>query len=126
MSISTPRADEARPDHKTTTSDRALIARIAAHTSWANTTDPSARTAPGRAAAHAAMLTRFEREVDPDSVLTPAERARRAEHAKKAYFSRLALRSAQSRRRAKEARRAAAQLDQDADAADAELGGDAA
>ncbi|WP_433506764.1 hypothetical protein ACQP04_09905 [Pseudonocardia halophobica] len=80
-------------------SDRALIARIAAHTSWANTSDRSARTAPGRAAARAAMLDRFEREIDPDGTMSPAERALRAESARRAYFSRLALRSAQARRR---------------------------
>jgi hypothetical protein len=63
--------------------------------SWARTTDPSARTEPARRA----LLDRFEREVDPDGVLSPAERARRAGHARKAYFTRLALRSAQARRR---------------------------
>jgi hypothetical protein len=77
------------------TADRSLIARLAAHESWANTADPSARTAPARRA----LLDRFEREVDPDSLLSPAERARRAGHARKAYFARLALRSAQTRRR---------------------------
>ncbi len=45
------------------------------------------------------MMERFERQVDPDGVLTPAERARRAGHARKAYFARLALRSAQARRK---------------------------
>ncbi len=75
--------------------ERALIARIAAHTMWAKNTDPTARTAPARRAA----LDRFEREVDPDGVLPPAERARRAEHAKKAFFTQLALKSAQARRR---------------------------
>ncbi|MGY1695450.1 transposase [Geodermatophilus sp. SYSU D00814] len=40
-----------------------------------------------------------EREVDPDGVLSPAERARRAGHARTAYFTRLALRSAQARRK---------------------------
>ena len=75
--------------------DRSLIARLAAHESWARTIDPSARTEPARRA----LLDRFEREVDPDGVLEPAERARRAAHARKAYFTRLALRSAQARRR---------------------------
>lgn len=51
------------------------------------------------AAARAAFLGRFEREVDPDGSLPPAERRRRAEAAKKLHFARLALRSAQSRRR---------------------------
>lgn len=77
------------------TADRSLIARLAAHESWANTADPSARTAPARRA----MLNRFERQIDPDGVLSPAERARRAGHARKAYFARLALRSAQARRK---------------------------
>ena len=45
------------------------------------------------------MLDRFEREVDPDGVLPPQERAQRAEHAKKAYFARLALASAKARRK---------------------------
>ena len=76
------------------TADRSLIARLVAHESWANTADPSARTAPARRA----LLDRFERQVDPDGVPSPAERARRAGHARKAYFPRLALRSAQARR----------------------------
>ena len=74
--------------------ERRLLARAAVHQSWANTSDRSARTAPARAAA----LGRFEREVDPDGVLPPAERARRAEHAKNAYFYKLALKSARARR----------------------------
>jgi hypothetical protein len=76
-------------------SERSLRAQIAAHTSWANTADPTCRTAPGRRA----FLQRFEDEVDPDHVLDEVERARRAEHARKAYFQRLALKSAQARRR---------------------------
>jgi hypothetical protein len=77
------------------TADRSLIARLAAHESWARTSDPSARTEPARRA----LLDRFEREVDPDGLLPAEERARRAGHARKAYFTRLALRSAQARRR---------------------------
>jgi hypothetical protein len=50
------------------------------------------------AKARAVFLSRFEREVDPEGVLPPEERARRAEYAKRAYFSKLALKSAQSRR----------------------------
>lgn len=72
-----------------------MRARLAAHSSWANTADPAARTAPARKAA----LDRFEREVDPDGTLPPADRARRAEHARKAYFTRLALASAKARRK---------------------------
>jgi len=55
-------------------------------------------------AARAAFLSGFEREVDPDGRLEPAERARRAASARKAHFARLALRSAQARRRARTAR----------------------
>jgi hypothetical protein len=76
-------------------SDRSLAASIAAHESWARTEDPTARTAPARAA----FLDRFERQVDPDGVLSASERARRAAHARKAYFTRLALKSAQARRK---------------------------
>ena len=42
-------------------------------------------------------MSRFEREVDPEGVLDPRERARRAEHAKKAYFIRLAAASSKAR-----------------------------
>jgi hypothetical protein len=87
-----------------TPSERRLRARIAAHRSWQNTPDPSARTAPGRAA----NLKRFELEVDPCSEFPIAERKRRAEHARKAYYSALALKSAQARRRAKAGARAQA------------------
>ncbi|WP_254427412.1 hypothetical protein [Mycolicibacterium fortuitum] len=76
-------------------SERTLRSQIAAHESWAHTEDRSARTANARKA----LLDKFEQEVDPDGVLTPAERAKRAEHARKAYFARLALKSAQARRR---------------------------
>jgi len=101
-----------------TPQERALIARIAAHESWARTTDRTARTASARQAS----LDRFDRQVDPDGTLDPAIRVQRAAHARSAYFSRLALRSAQSRRRATEARTLADQLDADADLADDELG----
>ena len=74
--------------------ERSLRARIASHKSWANTSDVLARTEPGRRAA----MERFEREVDPDGTLEPAERERRAAHARKAYYSALALKSAKARR----------------------------
>ena len=95
----TQRGDSSRLN-STDPTDRAMIARIAAHTSWANTSDRSARTAPGRAAARAAMLDRFERQVDPNGTLPPKERAERAASARKAYFQQLARRSRKSRQRA--------------------------
>lgn len=86
-----------------TPKERSIRASVAVHTSWANTTDPSARTAPGRKAA----MERFEKQVDPDGVLPPEERARRAEHARKAHYQRMALASAKARRAKAEQRRAA-------------------
>jgi hypothetical protein len=74
--------------------ERRQIAKIGGLTSWANTTDRTMRTQPGRDA----FLARFEDQVDPQRRLSPQERARRAEAAKKAYFARLALKSAQKRR----------------------------
>jgi hypothetical protein len=74
---------------------RALRSKMASHESWARTPDRAARTAPARAA----MLAKFEAQVDPDGTLDPAERAIRAEHARKAYFTRLSLRSVQARRK---------------------------
>lgn len=84
-----------RPDRDLTATGRSLRARLAVHASWARTTDRSARTAPARKAA----MDRFEREVDPDGALDPAERARRAHHAMHAHMTRMALRSVETRRR---------------------------
>lgn len=78
-----------------TPEQRALRARLAAHTSWANTSDRAARTAPARRAS----LERFGAQVDPDGVLPAGERARRAESARRAYFTSLALRSSRARAR---------------------------
>lgn len=81
--------------NRLTTAQRQLNGRAGAYESWARTTDPAARTAPGRKA----NLDRFDREVDPNNELTQQERAKRAEYARKAYYTRLALKSAQARRR---------------------------
>ena len=78
-----------------TDSERRLRSSLAAHTSWANTEDRSARTAPARRALDAKFLE--QAGGDP----------KRAEHLRKAHFQRLALKSAQSRRRAREATEAA-------------------
>ena len=78
-----------------TPAERTLRASLAAHESWARTEDPSARTASARQA----MLDKFERQVDPDGTLAPAEREWRANHARSAHFKRMALKSAQARRR---------------------------
>jgi hypothetical protein len=86
---------DAMASDELTPAQRRLRAQIAAHASWAHTEDRAARTAAARQAAH----DRFERQVDPEGVLPPGERARRAESARKAYFLSLALRSAKSRNR---------------------------
>lgn len=80
---------------------RSLRARLAAHRSWANTSDRAARTAPGRQAA----MERFETAVDPHGQLDTAERARRAESARKAHMCELAMRSAKARATRKQAHR---------------------
>lgn len=49
--------------------------------------------------AREAFAARFERQVDPNGVLVPSERARRVEAARRAYFTQLQLRSSQTRRR---------------------------
>jgi hypothetical protein len=66
--------------------DRSLRARLAAYAMHARH-DARETTANGRAA----FLARFEREVDPDGRLDPAERRRRAELARRFYFARLSL-----------------------------------
>ena len=82
-------------DPNLTAGERRSRAALASHASWAKTEDRTARTA----AARQSFEERFEREVDPDGVLAPAERAKRAGNARKAYYARLALQSAKARRR---------------------------
>jgi len=48
-----------------------------------------------------AFLARFDREVDPDGLLTPEERARRAGLALKSHMAKLALKRSRSRGRDK-------------------------
>ena len=71
-------------------SERSMLGRIGAETSWANTADRSARTAPARAA----LDQKFLDAAGGDPV--------RAAHLRKAHFARLALKSAQARRKARE------------------------
>jgi hypothetical protein len=78
-----------------TPEQRRRRARIAAHASWANTVDRTARTSSGTKA----FLDRFERQVDPDAVLPEETRAAMAKHARTAYMLQLAERSAAARRR---------------------------
>lgn len=74
--------------------ERKLRARIAAHARWSRR-DPREDLAPAREG----FLRRFEREVDPEGVLPPDERQRRAQHALRRHMLQLALKSAKARRR---------------------------
>lgn len=71
-------------------------ARMAAHTSWARTTDRTARTE----AARTGLLDKFEREareqLGPDA--TDAQVADAAESARQAHYNRMAVASAMKRR----------------------------
>jgi hypothetical protein len=69
-------------------SERRLLARVAAHRSWARTDDRSARTANARAG----LEQKFLDQAGGDPV--------KAEHLRKAYYAELALKSAQARRKA--------------------------
>lgn len=89
------RLQGATPSSGLTSEQRILRARLAAYHLHA-THDPKETTRKAREV----FLSRFEREVDPDGVLTPGERARRAEAARRAYFTRLAFQSSRARRRA--------------------------
>jgi len=84
--------------------ERSLRARLAAYALHAQR-DPRETTANGRAA----FLARFDREVDPEGLLEPDERRRRAEQARRAYFARLSLAAIKARqaKRAAQARRKA-------------------
>ena len=79
---------------KTTHAERVLTGRLGAYVLHSRY-DSRELIRPAREA----FWSKFERDVDPDGVLDPAERARRAEMARKAHFTRLALKSAQARRR---------------------------
>lgn len=84
--------DRRRAEHSSLTatqrSQRARIAALARH----SRTDGRDATQPAREA----FLARFERQVDPDNVLAPAERTRRAELAKREHFQRMAYARHQS------------------------------
>ncbi|ORV90761.1 hypothetical protein AWC11_12020 [Mycobacterium interjectum] len=74
-----------------------MRASLAANTSWANTKNRAARTAQARAA----LLDKFEKQVDPDGVMPPGERAKRAENARRAHYQQMAYKSAKVRQHRK-------------------------
>ena len=76
-----------------TPAERSQINRRNAFLSHVNRTGHQAT-----AAARVAALSKFERLADPEGVLDPLERARRAKHLRSAYFADLAIQSARARR----------------------------
>ncbi len=76
---------------------RASMAGFASHAAR----DSREATAPARRR----FLERFEKQVDPDGLLDPAERERRAISARRSYFKGLALRSSIARSKRAQARR---------------------
>lgn len=76
-----------------------LWGRQGAYTSWANTANRNARTAPARQAAD----DKLRRQIDPDGVLPVHELERRLAAAKKARMLKLAAASAASRKARKRA-----------------------
>ena len=78
-----------------TPTERSIRARIAANTRWAQEPDRLAATAPGRRAAFEKLLD----EVDPQRVLTEAERLKRVKNAQQAQLARVRLAASKNRRR---------------------------
>lgn len=98
-----------RAETQLTSEERHLRAQLGAHTQHGlghTNTEP----------ARAALLARFESEADPEGVLDPAERRRRAEHLRKAEMARIGLMAARAKRE-QAARRAAERTARAADAA---------
>jgi hypothetical protein len=89
-----PPATQANSEEVIAPTVKDINKQMAAYISWSRTADRTARTRPAREA----FLRRFERQVDPDGVLVPAERGRRAQHALRAHMLRLAKRSVTARR----------------------------
>jgi len=84
--VSTDKQDSLTP------AQRSLRARQAAYTLHAKHDSKETTKAARRG-----FLARFEREVDPDGTLSPAERTKRAQAALKAHMARLALASSRAR-----------------------------
>jgi hypothetical protein len=83
-----------------TPEQRALRARLASHTSWAQMPDPQDRRDRTAKARRNSPVT-FEYHLDrvPDEITDPEARRKAAQNAHSAHMTRLALRSSQSRAR---------------------------
>jgi len=67
------------------TLSRSEAAKVAAHTRWAFEADRRRATSAGTSA----FLAKFEAQVDPDGLLSPEERAKRARNALSAHMTRI-------------------------------------
>lgn len=77
-----------------TAAERSLRAKIGAHSLHA-AYDGVELTERARAT----FRTGFEHQVDPDGLLSPDERQRRAQHARRAHMARLSLAASRARTR---------------------------
>lgn len=78
--------------------ERSLRAQVAAHESWAQTTDRQARIKP----ALDGQIAKFAREADPDGVMSPEQRAAAARNRQLAHMARMRLARATKARRARQ------------------------
>jgi hypothetical protein len=78
--------------------DRQVNGRIGALESWSRTTDRPARTAKARAASPSQVAYWLTR-VDPDAVMSDADRLKAAKNAQRAHMLRLAKASAEARKK---------------------------
>lgn len=74
---------------------RSTAASIAANRRWARTSEAERTAATQKA--REGLYRRWEREVDPDGTLAPAERAKRVENLRQAHYA--SMRLARSRKR---------------------------
>lgn len=85
------------------TSERSMQMRVAAHKSWAATTDRRARTAAARKASHWTRFLTMAREANPDATEQQIEQI--AGSLRKAHYLELSARSVASRRLAAQSRK---------------------
>lgn len=81
-----------------TPEERTRRARIAANTRWGKTADRTGATE----AARRGLRAKFEREADPDGVMSPPDRERAANNLQRAHYLRMAAaRAAAAKKRRK-------------------------
>jgi hypothetical protein len=83
------------PGDARSAAEKSLAARRAVRISWANTSDPAARTAPARRA----RLERLANTFDPGHELSDEERERRAGQLRRAELAGFSAKAAKARRR---------------------------